>query len=244
MPIYVGSSSINLKSISIGDKQIEKVFVGDKLVWQKEAPYATIKFGLLYNPFAVMDARGIAAPGWKVATRIQVQTLIGYCSTNPARKLKDINPEYWPGETVNTNEYKLNMRNSGYRTADGAFHFNDHHSWCLMGTDNWRIAYWALGQGISTIPNDWIALPNNQGYSLHLLKDATTLTHGQSGIYVRNDGTVQRTICIGTQEWLADNLAETKFRNGDIIPEVTSNVAWAAQTSPALCTLNNDPSNL
>jgi len=203
-----------------------------------------IKFGLLYNPYAVMDGRGIAAAGWHVPTRTEVQALITYCGSNPARKLKDTNPAYWPGETVNTNEYKLNIRNSGYRTPDGIPHYNDHHSWCLMGADTWRIAYWALGQGISNIPNDWIALPNNQGYSLHLIKDTTTLTHGQEGTYTGNNGYVYKTVCIGTKEYLAEALIETKFRNGDRIAEITDNAAWGAATIPALCALNNDWRNV
>lgn len=207
------------------------------------AEYA-IKFGLLYNPYAVMDIRKIAAPGWSVPTRTQAQVLIGYCGTNPARKLKDINPSYWPTETVNTNEYKLNMRNSGYRDGIGIPRYNDHHSWCLMGTDNWRIAYWALGQGISNIPNDWIALPNNQGYSLRFIKNTTTLTHGQSGTYTHNNGLAIKTICIGTQEWTAEPAYETKFRTGEVITEITDNAAWGAATIPALCALNNDWNNV
>lgn len=204
----------------------------------------TIKFGLLYNPYAVLDARGIAAPGWKVPTRTQVQSLITYCGTNPARKLKDTNPAYWPTETVNTNEYKLNMRNSGYRDGIGVTHYNDHHSWCLMGTETWRIAYWALGEGISNIPNDWIAIPSNQGYSLRFIKDSTTLTHGQSGTYTHNNGLTIPTICIGAQEWTALPAYETKFRNGDKIAEITNNAAWGAATIAGLCALNNDWNNV
>ena len=89
------------------------------------------------------------------------------------------------------------------------------------------------------------------GLPLRAIKGSTTLTHGQTGTYTGNDGKVYRTICIGTQEWLADNLCETKFRNGDWIPGFDggvytpfSNAAWAALTTGALCAYNNDWSNV
>jgi hypothetical protein len=84
---------------------------------------------------------------------------------------------------------------------------------------------------------------NKRGYSIRLIKDATTLTHGQKGTYVGNDGRVYNTICIGTQEWLSENLAETKYRDGSAIPEVTDNTAWAALSTGALCAYNNDWNN-
>ena len=77
-----------------------------------------------------------------------------------------------------------------------------------------------------------------------LIKDSNTLTDGEGGSYTRNDGKVYRTICIGTQEWLADNLAETKFRNGDDIPEVTDNGAWAALETAGMCAYDNDWGNV
>ena len=76
------------------------------------------------------------------------------------------------------------------------------------------------------------------------MKTTTSLTHGQTGTYTGNDGKIYRTICIGTQEWLADNLCETKYRNGDSIPEVTDDSAWAALTTGAMCAYNNDWSNV
>jgi len=82
------------------------------------------------------------------------------------------------------------------------------------------------------------------GLALRPLKDSTTLTHGQTGIYTGNDGKVYRTICIGTQEWLACNLAETKYRNLDDIPEVTDNDDWVALTTGALCAYDNDWDNV
>jgi len=35
MPIHIGTSSLNQQKISLGDTQYQKVYVGDKLVWQK-----------------------------------------------------------------------------------------------------------------------------------------------------------------------------------------------------------------
>mgnify|MGYP006914138474 FL=1 len=79
--------------------------------------------------------------------------------------------------------------------------------------------------------------------SLRIVKKSTTLLNGEEGTYTGNDGKAYRTICIGTQEWLADNLCETKYRNGDMIPIVTDNTAWAALTTGAMCYYDNDINN-
>ena len=81
-----------------------------------------------------------------------------------------------------------------------------------------------------------------RGTTIRLIKDVTTLSHGQTGTYTGNDGRVYRTICIGTQEWLADNLCETRYRNGDWIDGFNngiytpiSNSTWGSLTTGALC---------
>lgn len=57
------------------------------------------------------------------------------------------------------------------------------------------------------------------------------------------DGNVYKTIQIGTQTWMAENLKTTKYRNGDPIPNVTDATAWAALTNGAYCWYNNDASS-
>jgi uncharacterized protein (TIGR02145 family) len=47
---------------------------------------------------------------------------------------------------------------------------------------------------------------------------------------------------IGTQFWMAENLKTTKYRNGDIIPNITSNSAWGNLTSGAMSWYGNNPS--
>lgn len=71
------------------------------------------------------------------------------------------------------------------------------------------------------------------------LKDGTYCSH-----YVGNDGNRYRTVKVGSQVWLADNLAETKYRDGSTIPEVTDNSAWAALSTGALCAYENDWNNV
>lgn len=57
------------------------------------------------------------------------------------------------------------------------------------------------------------------------------------------DGNIYSSITIGTQCWLQKNLNVSKYRNGDLIPQVTDPTAWAALTTGAWCYYNNDPAN-
>ena len=54
------------------------------------------------------------------------------------------------------------------------------------------------------------------------------------------DGNVYKTITIGTQTWMAENLKTTKYRNGDPIPNVTDGVAWEGLVIGAYCWYAND----
>jgi uncharacterized protein (TIGR02145 family) len=54
-----------------------------------------------------------------------------------------------------------------------------------------------------------------------------------------NDGFSYKTIQIGSQTWMAENLRSTKFRNGETIAEVTSNSAWTGLTTAAYSNYEN-----
>lgn len=53
------------------------------------------------------------------------------------------------------------------------------------------------------------------------------------------DGNVYKTIKIGNQIWMAENLRVTHYRNGDPIPNVTSGSDWMLLTKGAYCNYNN-----
>jgi uncharacterized protein (TIGR02145 family) len=206
-----------------------------------------VKYGLLYNWYAATDARNICADGWEVPTQANYATLGTFLGGNIGAgiKLKEIGLTYWTTPNAgSTNEVGFNGRGAGNRNFDdGIFYrLQEHGTYYTVTPQLGSNAY-----HIDLVYNSDDILPfyinKKAGLSLRLIKTTTTLTHGQTGTYTGNDGKVYRTICIGTQEWLADNLCETKYRNGDLIPEVTDNTAWAALTTGALCAYDNDWDN-
>lgn len=53
------------------------------------------------------------------------------------------------------------------------------------------------------------------------------------------DGNTYKTITIGTQTWMAENLRVTHYQNGSAIPNITDNKAWTRLTTDAYCNYNN-----
>jgi uncharacterized protein (TIGR02145 family) len=54
------------------------------------------------------------------------------------------------------------------------------------------------------------------------------------------DGNNYKTVKIGTQIWMSENLKTSRYRNGDVIPVVTDNTAWSGLTTGARSWYNND----
>ncbi len=57
------------------------------------------------------------------------------------------------------------------------------------------------------------------------------------------DGNQYKTIQIGSKIWMAENLKTTRYRNGNAIPNVTSNTQWSGLTTGAYCSHENNPAN-
>ncbi len=57
------------------------------------------------------------------------------------------------------------------------------------------------------------------------------------------DGNIYKTVTIGTQCWMAENLKTTVYKNGSEIVNVTDNVEWGSLSSGAVCNYNNNVGN-
>lgn len=223
--------------------------------WRVDVYAFTPKYGLLYNWYAATDARNIANTGWHVPTHNEYVALrmfldpTGTSNLNVAGAiLKESGTTYWSsGGGMNT--VSFNGRGAGQRASSGVFARLRTHCYLWSSTTGTgELAARAYDNYLLAISDIWnngaVVDAKTYGQSVRLVKDTTTLTDGQTGTYVGNDGRIYRTICIGTQEWLSENLCETKYRDGSDIPEVTDNSAWAGLTTGALCAYNNDWNNV
>ncbi len=60
------------------------------------------------------------------------------------------------------------------------------------------------------------------------------------GTLIDQEGNSYRTIVIGNQEWMAENLKTSIYQNGDPIPNVIDGTQWGSLSSGAWCHYNND----
>lgn len=63
---------------------------------------------------------------------------------------------------------------------------------------------------------------------------------GATGTVTDVDGNTYKTVKIGEQWWMAENLKTTKFNDGSDINQIIDNTAWENASSSAYCWFNND----
>lgn len=189
----------------------------------------------------------IANTGWHVPTNNDFVILITYLGGyDQAGKIKEIGTTYWDTPNINaTNQVRFNARGAGDRAGDNG-EFYDQKQWLGMWISEegsnpvngkYQHAQYNIGTFVTEGLNEDL---KTSGLSIRLIKDSTSLTNGQEGTYTGNDGKIYSTICIGTQEWLASNLDETKYSDGTDIVVVTDDAEWAALTSAAMCYYDNE----
>jgi uncharacterized protein (TIGR02145 family) len=66
------------------------------------------------------------------------------------------------------------------------------------------------------------------------------LSAGLNGVLFDIEGNAYKTIKIGSQVWMAENLVTTTLNDGTHILMVTDNAAWSSLITPAYCWYNND----
>lgn len=240
------------------------VFGTDQKLFLRGRPL-TRSYGLLYNRYAVISSKNLANTGWHCPTINEWWGLMTYIdpdctygNNTIALSLREIGSTYW-GCNQGTNLYGFNLRGAGVRRTNSPINFVSLNDATYFRSSDSVSGYYG-GYGISSCTTDvfYGFDPVNwghsdiatEGWSVRLMKDSTSLSNGQTGKYYGNDGKVYNTICINGKEWLSENLAETKYRDGSIIPYYGVNNKnytydeWVALTTGALCAYNNDWNNV
>jgi uncharacterized protein (TIGR02145 family) len=83
----------------------------------------------------------------------------------------------------------------------------------------------------------------NNSIAWNVLEEFKELKGNNIKFQIRTSENNNGTVMIGDQEWTTKNLNVTKYRNGDIIPEVSNQKKWDKLTTGAWCYYNNDPKN-
>ena len=94
----------------------------------------------------------------------------------------------------------------------------------------------AINKTLTDISNS-LALSNNQ---LNLMLTQLNALLAQVPTLTDVDGNVYKTVIIGTQVWMAENLETTKYRNGDPIQNATNTINWAGLITGAYCDFTNN----
>ena len=80
--------------------------------------------------------------------------------------------------------------------------------------------------------------PNNTGNN-----STQNPTSGYGPNITDVEGNSYKTVYIGTQTWMAENLKTSKYSDGTMIPNITDNTQWKNDSSGAWCYYNNDVAN-
>lgn len=215
---------------------------------------ASVKYGNLYNWFAVNDSRNIAPTGWHVATDAEWTTLENYVTTNLGTSVSVAKAlaatTDWAtysaagaiGNNPSINNYSgFSGLPGGFRSNyDGTFYdvSNTGYWWSSSEISTTYAYYRYLYYYGSTVGSSYDA--KSTGCSVRCIKDDNIPTPG--GITYDLDGNKYTEVLIGTQIWMVENLKTTKYRNGGDIPKVISNTAWTELTTGAYCIYGNPPS--
>lgn len=218
-------------------------------------------YGLLYNWYAIADARGVAPTGWHVATMANWNSLqleydsgaTNYNSTTAGGPVKETGTTHW--DSPNTGATNI----SGFTAlpAGERIFFPDYLGGPTCDYKHKRAVFLCSDERSSIYANSFV-LYNDSAYfgwndqnrskgsvamSVRLIRD-TIIGWNEGDTITDYDGNIYHTVRIGMKIWAVENLATTHYNNGDPISEVTSNLDWLSLTTGALCAYNNDWSDV
>lgn len=135
----------------------------------------------------------------------------------------------WTDNSTNETEFVIERK-----TGSGAF--------TVIGTTTTNVvSFNDTGLNQDTNYTYRVYSKNSGGNSLNYSNEITVLTLSVSITDI--DGNTYPVVYIGNQIWTKSNLNVSRYRNGDVIPQVTDPTQWNNLTTGAWCYYNNDPAN-
>lgn len=236
-----------------------KGFFFDKFLCLKKGKVSVpsnVKYGLLYNFNAIINAKGLAPEGWHIPTKTEFEAFMETVfDTFPEDmqadlKLREAGNAHWPyvdWEVQPDNYWGFTLLPSGFRGYDGSFQGLGEGTMIVTQTSDDEYYFYAsyieyLNSGFN-FSNGADLL---QGVPVRCIRDsAVGWTAGDK--VTDYDGNVYDTVKVGTQIWTVQNLAVTHYKDGIEIPEITDGFEWSDQWEEgdaALCAYNNNWDNV
>ena len=205
-----------------------------------------INNGYLYNWFAMTNASPLCTANAHVPTKAEWAVLFSYVGYGNINSLKEVGTVHWGIGNNGTDSYGFCALPSGILSAVGVGPRTT-DVFTALGTDFMALypdvfdTYTADGFDFSTTVED-----NNSAkicaMPVRLIVDTPVEVVENIGEYYGNDGTKYKCVLIGSQWWTAENLIETKYRDGSAIPLVVSSPGANLSTG-ARYNYDNDETN-
>ena len=123
---------------------------------------------------------------------------------------------------------------------------NLEYRWDFDGDGTWDTPYSsnALAQFEYSADEDYFVTLSVRDRNFLASQTTLQIKVFETGTLTDIDGNVYRTIKVGDQWWMAENLKVTHYRNGESIPNVTDNSQWTNLSMGARCAYDNDDNNI
>lgn len=218
-----------------------------------------IKYGYLYNWYTIQGV-GVnsitSSDSWVIPSHTQATTFFNYINSPTGNKIKEIGSTYWGSNPTNggTNELNFSARASGYGVVPfsaGRPGNPNGSTYFFMWVNNLAamvIQHENTSSILEITAENTYTNYKHYGMAVRLVRPATAQDPPNDGGYCDkypgNDGQKYLTVRIGNQVWTAENLAETKYRGGTEIANVTDSTQWSTITSGARAAYGNDEENV
>jgi uncharacterized protein (TIGR02145 family) len=209
------------------------------------------KYGKLYNWYAVNDPRGLAPIGWKVASDEDWKNLIANYSgnANAGSKLKTSNGAAFKGELSGFRngtgpfvdleifgDFWTSLSSDSYNAVYYKIGANSNAIDRSTNDKPGGLSVRCIRE-MNSLSTNYVSNSNNVSQTVISTNSAPQTTNSTSQVGTASSSSPKpvskvvptptfKTVQIGTQTWMAENLNVSTFRNGDPIPEVKTKEEW------------------